>query len=94
VRHLPEQIESFGLPTRPVNPKDSRSKSFVGGAVDVDAIPSTALRQIVRDAIEQWLDPEALRMNQIAEQSEKQILRRIAGRWDDEQRNFAEGYVQ
>ena len=90
----PEQIEQYELPTRPPNPKDSRAKSFTGGAVDVDAIPSTELRRIVRTAVEQWIDPEALRLNEIAERSEKQILRRIAGRWDDEQRNYAEGYLQ
>lgn len=81
----PEQIDELGLPTRPTKQSDSRAAKFVGDSVEVDAIPTPTLRQIVSDAIERWIDPEALRLTKIAEQSEKQILRRIAGRWDEEQ---------
>jgi hypothetical protein len=90
----PEQIEQFGLHTRPTKQSDSRAHNFVGESVEVDAIAPTILRGIVRAAIEQWIDPEKLRINEIAERHEKEILRRIAGRWDDEHLNFAEGHVQ
>lgn len=90
----PEQIVALDLPTRPTKQSDSRAARFVGESVEVDAIPTPRLRQIVSDAIERWIDPEAMRLTKIAEQSEKQILRRIAGRWEDEERNFGEGYVQ
>ncbi len=90
----PEQIGEFGLATRPTKQTDSRARNFIGESVEVDAIAPTILRSIVRSAIEQWINPEALRINEIAEQSEKTILRRIAGQWDDEYRQYYEGYVQ
>lgn len=90
----PAQIEQFGLHTRPTKQSDSRAHNFVGESVEVDAIAPTILRGMVRDAIEQWIDPEKLRINAIAERDEREILLRIAGRWDDEHRNFAEGYVR
>ncbi len=90
----PEQIDEFALPTRPTKQSDSRAAKFVGESVEVDAIPTPKLREIVSAAIERWIDPEALRLTEIAERSEKEILRRIAGRWDEEQANYAEGYVQ
>jgi hypothetical protein len=46
--------------------------------VEVDAIPSTTLRNLVRDAIERWIDPEALRITKAAEESEREVLARIA----------------
>jgi hypothetical protein len=86
------QIHDLGLPTRPTKQSDTRARNFVGDSVEVDAIPSTTLRQLVRDSIERWIDPENLRITREAERSEKNILRRIAGRWDDEGRAHAEGY--
>ena len=41
------------------------------------------LRDLVRDAIEQWIDPAALRLTRIAEESEREILTRIANGWED-----------
>lgn len=90
----PEQIAELRLPTRPTKKSDSRAASFVGDSVEVDAIPSPTLRRLVTDAIESWIDPEKLRITEIAEESERQILRRIVNRWDDEVRDNAEGYVQ
>lgn len=78
----PEQIDELGLPTRPTKQSDSRAAKFAGESVEVDAIPSSTLRGIVSDAIERWIDPEALRITREAERSEKQILRRIAGDWN------------
>ena len=51
--------------------------------MEVDAIPSSTLRQLVSDAIERWIDPNELRITKIAEQSEREVLRRIAGEWED-----------
>lgn len=90
----PEQIAELDLPTRPTKQSDSRAAKFNGDSVEVDAIPTPTLRQMVSDAIERWIDPEALRLTKIAENSEREILMRIAGRWDDEQRDYAEGYVR
>ncbi|OWL97004.1 hypothetical protein B7435_26820 [Mycolicibacterium peregrinum] len=77
----PDQIAEYQLPTRPTKQSDSRAANFKGDSVEVDALPSTALRTLVRSAIEQWLDPEVLRLTRIAEQSERDVLRRIAGDW-------------
>lgn len=76
-----EQIILLHLPTRPTKGTDSRSANFVGESVEVDAIPASTLRQIVRDAIEQHVDPEALRLTRIVEESERDGLHALAGRW-------------
>jgi hypothetical protein len=80
----PEQIDELGLPTRPSKTKNNtHAANFTGDSVEVDAIPSTTLRDLVRDAIEQWIDPEVLRLTKIAEASEREVLTRIAeGRED------------
>lgn len=70
----PEQIVTMSLPTRPTKPKDSRAAGFSGGSVEVDAIPASTLRQLVRDAVEQHVDAEALRITRIAEASEREVL--------------------
>ena len=79
----PFQIEHMDLPTRPTKQSDTRAAKFVGDSVEVDAIPSSTLRQLVTDAIERQINPEALRLTKIAEQSEKEILTRIANGWED-----------
>jgi hypothetical protein len=80
----PEQITELDLPTRPTKQSDSRAAKFVGDSVEVDAIPSPTLRSLVREAIEAHIDPDALRLTQIAERSERTLLRRIAGQWQDD----------
>lgn len=85
----PEQIEELDLPTRP-----DKTQSGFGDCVEVDAIPTPKLREIVGDSIMRHMDPEALRLTRIAEQSERQIMRRIANRWDDAERDYYEGYVR
>jgi hypothetical protein len=77
----PEQIVEMNLPTRPTKQSDTRAAKFKGDSVEVDAIPSPALRGLLRSAIESHIDPDALRLHEIAEQSEKEILARIAGTW-------------
>lgn len=72
----PEQIIGLDLPTRP-----DKTNSGFGDCVEVDAIRSSTLRELVREAIERWIDPEALRITKIAEESEREILWRIAGEY-------------
>jgi hypothetical protein len=79
----PEQIDRYRLPTRPTKKSDSRAGKFEGESVEVDALPSPVLRQLARDAIEQWIDPNALLLNKIAENSEREVLHRIANGWED-----------
>lgn len=75
----PEQVAEYGLPTRPTKKSDRRAAKFEGDSVEVDALPTPVLRRLVREAIETWIDPEALRLTRIAEQSERDILLSIAG---------------
>lgn len=74
----PEQITQHQLPTRPTKSTDTRAAGFAGGSVEVDALPPTVLREIVRDAITQHIDQEALRLTRMAEQNERELLERIA----------------
>ncbi len=74
----PEQIVDYDLPTRPTKKSDTRAKSFEGESVEVDAIDPDDLRQLVRDAIEFHIDPDALAVTKAAEDSEREILERIA----------------
>jgi hypothetical protein len=80
----PEQIDRYQLPTRPTKKSDSRAAGFDGESVEVDAMPSPVLRSLVRDAIESWIDPEALRITKVAEASERKVLTRIAEGWGDQ----------
>lgn len=73
----PAQIALWNLSTRPTKSTDSRAAKFVGESVEVDAIPATHLRTLLRAAIEQHIDPEALRLTRVSEHSEREILTNI-----------------
>ena len=70
-----DQIEAWGLPTRPTKKTDSRSKTFKGASVEVDAITSADLRALVEEAITQHIDKEVLHTTTVAERSERELLR-------------------
>ena len=70
----PEQIEQWHLPTRPTKKTDSRAKGFSGESVEVDAIPPDRLRQLVKDCIEQHIDPAALEKTRLVEAAEQDTL--------------------
>lgn len=74
----PEQITLLDLPTRPTKASDSRAAKFDGESVEVDAIPASTLRAIVRASIEQHVDPESLRLTQVVEASERRTLSWLA----------------
>lgn len=75
----PEQIAIFNLPTRPTKKSDSRAALFKGESVEVDAIPPSSLRAIVRESIEQHVDARALDLTRSVERSEKHLLRSMIG---------------
>lgn len=70
----PDQISQWDLPTRPTKKTDSRSKSFEGESVEVDAIEPAKLRELVRACIERHVDADALAKTRAAEASERSIL--------------------
>ena len=74
----PEQIRQLNLQTRPTKTSDTRSKSFNGESVEVDAIPPATLRNLVNTAIVKHIDKRALKALQVAEESERGILTSIA----------------
>lgn len=76
---LPEQIRQWRLPTRPTKRSDTRAAGFEGGSVEVDAIPPTVLRSIVRESIEQHIDPYALEITRTVEAEERDVLARLVG---------------
>jgi hypothetical protein len=71
-------MSAWKLPTRPTKASDSRTKRFGPVSVELDAIEPDRLRAIVRAAIEQHLAPERLHVLQIAEASDRELLRQIA----------------
>lgn len=73
-----EQIEYLQLPTRPTKRTDTRSRSFVGGSVEVDAIPAPVLRQLVSDAITQHIDEDAWRLTTEVESQERVLLQALS----------------
>lgn len=76
---LPAQIEQFGLPTRPTKKSDSRSQSFAGDSVEVDAISPPQLRTLCEECITQHIDDEQLGRTLAVEQAERETLAAIAG---------------
>ena len=74
----PEQIAEYDLPERPAKRTDPRAKGFAGsGVVEVEALVEELL-PIVEEAIESCIDPRALQVVKVAEQSEREIMQRIA----------------
>jgi hypothetical protein len=75
----PEQIDELDLPTRPTKKSDSRSRTFAGESVEVDAIPTSVLRSIVEDAIRSHIDRDAWALTEHYENEERQFLLSLAG---------------
>lgn len=73
----PEQIATHDLPTKPRKAGDRRSL-HVTETVEAEAMPAGVMRQIIRDAIERYLPPNALAVAKAAEDSERDGLARIA----------------
>jgi hypothetical protein len=73
-----EQIDLFNLQTRPPKPKDSRAKQWGDKqAVELDAIPPSMLRRLVRDVIEQHIDQGELQRLKAIEAQEKATLDKL-----------------
>ena len=71
------QITEWELPTRPT--KRSQVPWNGGESVEVDAIPAPQLRQLIEDTITSHIDQAALAVTRAAEESEREILARMAG---------------
>jgi len=75
-----EQVEQWNLPTRPTKQTDTRAKKFGSPiSVELDAIPARQLRALARECIERHIDQEQLKILKIAEESERELLKKWAG---------------
>ena len=74
-----EQIADWDLPTRPTKTSDTRAKGFGSVSVELDAIEPDMLRDLVQDAIERHLPAEQFEVLKAAEQSEREIMRKLVG---------------
>jgi hypothetical protein len=72
------QIEEWGLPTRPTKKSDSRSKTFQGDSVEVDAIPPDRLRELVENCITRHIDQYRLERLRVVETQERKTLEAYA----------------
>jgi hypothetical protein len=84
-----DQIRAFNLPTRPTKKTDSRSKGFEGESVEVDAIPPRQLRAMVKECVDQHVDPIAYARLMAVEQAERETLGNLADWY--EARGWQEG---
>jgi hypothetical protein len=75
-----EQIEEWGLPTRPTKKSDSRAKKFKGESVEVDAIPPARLRSLAESCITRHINQQRLQRMKRVEQAERQTLAGIIER--------------
>jgi hypothetical protein len=73
-----DQIEDWHLPTRPTKKSDTRAKHFQDESVEVDAIDPDTLRTLVRDCIEEYVDERKLKVMEVAEASERELLEKLA----------------
>ena len=71
----PEQIRDWRLPTRPTKKTDSRAGKFGEISVELDAIEPHRLRLLVERTINVHLPQDQLRVLQVAEESERELLR-------------------
>lgn len=69
-----EQIDEYQLPTRPTKKTDSRSKSFEGESVEVDAIEPDQLRELCEQIIVQHVDQNVLKRMKTVEEAERDTL--------------------
>ena len=73
----PEQIVEHDLPTKPRKESDRRAL-HVEHTVEAEAMPAGILRELLRAEIEDLLPPDALEVAKVAEDNEREHLRRWA----------------
>jgi hypothetical protein len=76
-----KQVADWDLPSRPTKKSDSRAKKFGSDiSVELDAIEPDRLRDLVRGATEKHLPRHQFEILKAAEQSEREIIKRLVGR--------------
>lgn len=72
-----QQIDELDLPTKPRKAGDRRRQD-IRATVEAEAMPASILRGLLRDAVESYLPDGALDAVKVAEESERDGLRRLA----------------
>lgn len=72
-----EQVERLDLPKKERKVSDRRSPE-VKWTVEAEAMPAHMMRQLVRDAVEQFLPADALAVAKVAEKSEREFIESLA----------------
>ncbi len=88
----PDQIEEWGLPTKPPK-KSNHSIGFDGGTVEIESVPANTTREFVRNAIEQHLNLREVKVMEIAEESESDWLTTIANAVEEDGLQAVAGLV-
>jgi hypothetical protein len=71
------QIDAWDLPLRPTKRSDVRARNWVGGSVELDAVPVPTLRRLVEEIITRHIDQQALEATLETERLERQALGRM-----------------
>jgi hypothetical protein len=73
------QIAAFNLPSRPTKREgNNHAKKFEGDSTELDALPASALRQLVRDCIEEHISARQVEILREAENSERELIEKLA----------------
>jgi 5S rRNA maturation endonuclease (ribonuclease M5) len=79
----PQQIEEYELITQPVTRTDTRARKFIQRfgteTVELDAIPASEVRRLVRGTIERHMDPRRLAFLRMVEEEERDGIRALHG---------------
>jgi hypothetical protein len=76
-----EHITEFDLPTRPTKREGNRhANKFEGDSVELDALPASELRELVRGCIKPHISEHELETLRATEESERELLTAWAGR--------------
>lgn len=80
-----EQVEHYGLPTRPLKKSDSRAKAFLGRygdmAAELDALSPVALRGLVDEAISRHADRGRVEVMKAEERDQRESIAEAFGRF-------------
>jgi len=76
-----QQIDEFGLQTRPAKRSDPRARGFGHEAVELDAMPPDLLRGLVEHCIHQHIDWDSLERLERIEHAERESLDAVIDRF-------------
>lgn len=82
-----DQIEQYNPPPNPAKLTDSRGAGYVDlygtESWELDALEPTVLTDLIRDAVEPYIDRSAWDEGADVDQEQRYRMESVAGRWDD-----------